>query len=369
MAVKSYTLKGKKLFEVYVHGNDLRGKRIQKRKRGITSIKKAQDIEFEFDRELARVKEEDIYLRWDEWLTECLGIMKVNYRPSTAYSYEKICNKWLSGIWAKKELRSITKAEVHELLYQTMTDDVATQATRKSVLKIVKRILQMAIDNGKLDRNPCQGLIVRVAETEMKVLANSEAQKLLAEAKKANHRFYQIWVVALFTGMRSGELISLKWSDIDFETEQINVVRSWNNKNGYTPTKSQKTRVVPIAGELLTFLKQLRLERGHEQFVLPPLHEWKRGDAAYVLKEFCKAIQITEIRFHDLRATFITNLLARGTPLVQVMAIAGHSDMETTNEYVRKAGIELQGATNRLGYTVPSENTAQVLELVRSSKA
>ena len=255
--------------------------------------------------------------------------------------------------------------DIHEVLFEKMTDDVATQHTRKQVLKIIKRIFQMAVDNGKLDRNPCQGMMVKVPETEMKVLNGSEAQELLTQAKLTNHRFYPIWLVALFTGMRSGELVALKWSDIDFETRQITVARSWNNKNGYTPTKNQRTRIVPISDELLVFLKQFKLQRAQEEYVLPPLHDWRRGDAAQVLRDFCRGLKITEIRFHDLRATFITNLLARGTPLVQVMAIVGHSDMETTNVYVRKAGIEIQGATDRLGYTVPSQEVGKVLEMVR----
>lgn len=82
---------------------------------------------------------------------------------------------------------------------------------------------------------------------------------------------------------------------------------------------------------------------------------------AKVIKRFCKSIGVTDIRFHDLRATFITNLLARGEPLVRVMATVGHSDMETTNVYLRKAGIEIQGATERLGYRIPEEGGAKVL--------
>lgn len=365
MAISSYTVKGKKLFEVYVNGFDIRGRRVQMRKRGIQSIKKAQDLEFEFERELAIKKESEVHLRWSEWFADCMQQLKVSHRPSTVYTYEKVCGKWVNIHLDGKELRNITKMDIHELLYEKMPGSDCTQHTRKQVLKIVKRILQIAIDNGKLDRNPCQGMLVKVPETEMKVLTNSEAQELLSQAKATNHRFYPIWLVALFTGMRSGELFALRWSDVDFETCQISVARSWNSKNGYTATKNQKTRIVPISDELLVFLKQLKLQGGTEESVLPRLMEWQRGSAAKVLKEFCRALQITEIRFHDLRATFITNLLARGTPLVQVMAIVGHSDMETTNEYVRKAGIELQGATQNLGYVVPSEESGRVLEMVR----
>jgi integrase len=265
----------------------------------------------------------------------------------------------------EKELRNITKTDIHEMLFERMSDGLCSQNTRQQVLKITKRILQIAVDYGKQDRNPCQGMSVKVPESEMKVLNNSEAQFLLTQAKVTNHRFYPIWIVALFTGMRSGELFALRWSDVDFETEQITVSRSWSSKNGYSPTKNQKTRIVPISTELMTFLKRLKVARGGESSVLPNLEEWKRGQAARILRDFCKSLGITPIRFHDLRATFITNLLARGTSLVQVMAIVGHSDMETTNEYVRKAGIELTGATQKLGYLVPIEEKAKILEMVR----
>lgn len=364
MAIKNYTIKGKKLFEVYVNGFDLRGKRIQMRKRGVESITKAKDLEFEFERELAKQKEGEVHLRWHEWIEECLSMVKVTYRKSTVYSYEKTCNKWVNKHLAQKELRKISKLDIHEILYEKMCDEKITDHTRKFTLKVIKRIFQMAVDNGKLDRNPCQGMMIKVPETEQKVLTNSEVEKLLYEAKVTDHRFYSIWLVALFTGMRSGELYALRWSDLDFETGTISVSRSWSSKNGFTSTKNQKTRIVPISDDLLVFLKELKLNRGSEEFVLPHLNEWARGDAAYVLRDFCKSLNITQIRFHDLRATFITNLLARGESLVRVMAIVGHSDMETTNVYVRKAGIELTGGTEKLGYRVPTGDAAKVLRLV-----
>jgi integrase len=365
MAISKYSVKGKKLFEVYVNGFDIRGKRVQMRKRGVESITKAKDLEFEFERKLALLKEGEVHLRFGEWYEECLNQIRVSHRPSTVYTYDKVCGKWVIEHLEKKELRAITKSDIHEILYEKMLDTDCTPHTRKQVLKILKRILQMAIDSGKLEKNPCQGMQVSVPETDMKVLTNSEAQELLSQAKIYEHRFYPIWVVALFTGMRSGELFALRWSDVDFEAKQISVSRSWNSKNGFTSTKNQKTRIVPISDELLGFLKELKLKRSHEESALPRLMEWSRGDAAKVLKAFCKSLNITEIRFHDLRATFITNLLSRGTPLVQVMSIVGHSDMETTNQYVRKAGIEIKGATSKLGYTVPTQSPAKVLGLVR----
>lgn len=363
MAIRSYTENGEKLYRVYINGFSLRGDRFQKKKKGIKTLRAAETLEFEFKRDLAKLREESIHLRWGEWFEECLTLMKIIYKPSTLYSYEKTTRKWISKHWEIIELKSISKMDVHELIHEKLPPEV-TMHTRKWVLKIVKRILQMAVDHGKLDRNPCNGMMVKVPETDKKVLTNSEVELLLREGKATNHRFYPIWVVALFTGLRSGELYALKWTDIDLDSGLISVSRSWSSKNGFTCTKSQKTRVVPISENLLTFLKELKIQRGMEEFVLPHLTEWGHGDAAEVLRSFCKAIGITPIRFHDLRATFITNLLARGESLARVMAIVGHADMETTNVYLRKAGIELKDGTEKLGYKVPTNNEAKVFKLV-----
>jgi integrase len=363
MAIKTYSVNGEKFYEVYVNGFMPRGERFQRRKNGIDTIRKAETLEFEFKRELARLREEKVHERWSEWVKECLGLMKIKYRPSTLYSYEKTVNKWINKIWDKKELREISNRDVHELIFERLPADV-TLHTRKYVLKIVKRIFQMAMDHGKIDRNPCHGMTVKVPESDRKVFTSKEVEIFLNEAKATEHRFYSIWVVALFTGMRSGELYALKWTDVDLEGRIISVNKSWSSKNGFTSTKNQKTRVVPVSEQLLGFLKGLRMQRGTEEFVLPHLTEWSRGDAAEVTGKFCKSLGITPIKFHDLRATFITSLLARGESLARVMAIVGHADMETTNVYLRKAGIELKDGTEKLGFKVPAQEAAKVIQLV-----
>jgi len=361
MAVRSYLKNGKKLYEVYVNGFNSKGTRVQQKRTGIETQRKAELVEFELRRRLAQLKEEKIHPTWSEWLEECRNLMKVSYRPSTLYSCDKTISKWIKDCWQKRDLSSITKLDVHELIFETMPPET-TPHTRKYVLKIVKRIFQMAIDHGRLNQNPCSGMMVKVPESDKKVLTNKEVETFLSEARITNHRFYAIWTLALFTGCRSGELYALRWSDIDLEAGTISISRSWSSKNGYSSTKSQKSRIVPVSEELLQFLKELKLKKGSEEFVLPHLSEWSRGEAAKVTKKFCRSLGITDIRFHDLRATFITNLLARGESLARVMAIVGHSDMETTNVYLRKAGIELKGGTERLGYKIPSESAAQIFQ-------
>lgn len=364
MAIKQYIENNQKFFEVYVNGHDSRGKRVQWRKRGVETLKKAQTMEFEFKRKLAVLKEQKVDPKFGEWYEECFNILKLTYRPSTYLNYRCAIDKWVLKPWKELYLRDLGRAEIHILLYegagQAMSDNM-----RKYVLKVIKRMFQVAVDHEKLDRNPAQGMTVKVPEPDKKVLTANEARIFLNEARATNHRFYPIWVMALFTGMRSGELYALQWANVDLENKIIHVGRSWSSKNGYTSTKNQKSRVVPISEELLHFLKEWKLGNSSrpDDFVLPHLVEWTRGTGAELTRMFCKSIGITEIKFHDLRATFITNLLVGGESLARVMAIVGHSDIDTTNIYLRLAGVDLKGATDRLGYELPTNQTAQVVHL------
>lgn len=364
MAIKSYEENGKKLYEVYVNGHDSRGVRVQRRKR-VETLRKAEQAEFELKRELAQLREEAIPFRWEEWIEECLKRMKVTNQPSTVINYEKQIGKSITPHWKGIELKNITRSVVHDTLFEKI-DSSLNMNTRRWILNMVRRIFQMAVDEGLLIKNPTTGIQIKVPEVEQKVLTTPEVEILLREAKQNNHRFYPIWAVALMTGMRSGELFALKWTDLDLDGKTISVNKQWTNKGGYHPTKTQRNRIVPISGELLKFLKKLKLERGAvSEFVLPQLKEWEDGEQARILREFCAVIGITSVKFHDLRATFITNLLARGESLARVMSMVGHSQLKTTNGYLRKAGVDVLGGTDKLGYGLPDDSEARILSIVR----
>jgi integrase len=295
--------------------------------------------------------------------------MRLTLRPSTTKNYDKQLKKWVSPVWSNLEIRQITKTQVHKLVYEELNPELS-EYTKRTILKMIRRVFQMALEEGLIDRNPCVGIQVKVPEAEARVLTNAEAEVFLREARNSNHRFFPIWFVALATGMRSGELMALCWTDVDFEARTISVSKQWTNKTGFIPTKTLRSRIVPIADDLLRFLKELKLQRGSEEFVLPHLPEWENGEQARITREFCSACGITPVKFHDLRATFITNLLARGASLAQVMATVGHNQLKTTNGYLRKAGVEVKGLTDLLGYKLPDKlEQGTVLSLTREGRS
>lgn len=363
MAIKSYTKDGKKLFLVEVKVRNREGKQIYRSRQGITSERKAEDIDFELKKEVEALVNLKPVLNWEKWLEIFLEAMKLRFRPSTLYCYEKSLKRYVSPIWKDKDLATITKADVYKLVFEQLPIEV-TLHTRKFVLKLIRRTLEHAVHEGVLSMNPCAGLIVKVSPLEQKVLNGNEAEILLQEGQTSKHPFYPVWVFALGTGMRSGEMFCLLWTDVDLESRLIHVNKSWSSKNGIKTTKSGRSRVIPISDDLFNFLKELKLKSDPNSIhVLPRLVDWARGDQAKVLRSFCKTIGITPIRFHDLRATFITNLLAQGVALARVMAIVGHNQIDTTNIYLRKAGVDLKGVTNELGYSIPQSEEGQILNL------
>jgi len=368
MAITEYKENGKKQFEVYVNGRDANGKRFQRRRSGLESLKEAQGLEFEWKRELAKLRDEDVGVRWEEWQQTCLERIRLQFQPTTVETYRGHLTKWVEHHWAKKNIDAITKADVYDVIFNKELKE-KSQFTRRNVYKTVRRIFEMAVEEGILNRNPCVGITVRVSESDSKVLTNSEVEKFLTEAKDGRHRFYPIWAMALLTGMRSGELYALNWSDIDLDAGIISVSKAWNSKCGITPTKTRRSRVVPISEDLRQFLIESKLASSDRHApVLPRLNEWERGEQARVTREFCEAIGVTSIKFHDLRATFITNLLARGESLARVMSMVGHSELKTTNGYLRKAGIDVIGGTEKLGYRLPQTQPGRLFSIVGGKK-
>ncbi|MBL7554976.1 MAG: site-specific integrase [Bdellovibrionaceae bacterium] len=325
------------------------------------SERDAKKAEFELMTELEGHRTK---VTWNKWITHVLEKYRIEYRTSTYLNYKHCLNKWFDSKWNNRFIDDIKPSDVHAAIFET--SEVTSSYTKRGLLKIVKRVFNIAIEEGLIVRNPAVGIRVRCAEANQGVLNKNEIAILLREAQKADHRFFPHWTLALLTGMRSGELYSLRWTDVDLVTGKINISKAWTRYNGEGPTKTAKNRIYPISSECRKFLEELKIKYAKDcEFVLPRLWEWNQGEQAKILKNFCEEIGITPIKFHDLRATFITQMLNNGVPLSKVMAIVGHSSLKTTQGYLRLSGKDVEGATESLNIEVPvlEERLDNVVEL------
>lgn len=382
--IRKYKHENKTCYEVRISYTNSKGKRTQRRFKlynglRITSHRDAEIIRAETLMKLKAESEGNLskqsFKKYHQ--EEFLPQVKLTLRANTYMQYECNLMKWMSDDIYLKNMEDITKSDIHDYIFNYTLNKGASPHVRKRLLKTLRRIFQTAMEDGIITRNPALGLKVKTPPPVQQVLNSEEATTLLSCAKAGNHPFYYLWAVALLTGMRNGELYSLRWSDIDLSTKIITVSSSWNNKDGLHSTKSNKNRVIPISKDLEEILINLKNIGPFEEnlkglvgseslvtdLVLPRYKEWARGSQSSITKKYCKEIGIKEIKFHDLRATFITNLLGNNVPIPKVMSIVGHARMSTTNEYLRLAGVGVKGATESLGYSVPKYQEDNLISL------
>jgi integrase len=332
----------------------INGKQVNRKRRSITSLAKAKRIEVDLKIGLHHLRDNPVQLTLKQWSDKCVDRMTLQFKKSTLIGYRGSLRKWIIPNLGHYPINEITGAMIHELIYEKIQK--VSMNGRKGILKHFKRILTMAVEEGIINRNPALGIVIKVPEANQHVLNKTEVDTLLFEAKKRDHPYFNHWVMAIMTGMRTGELHALTWTDIDFDNKVIAVTKSWGIKDGLGPTKSTKNRYIPISVELDKFLKKLKLESvDTDGTVLEELDSWLRGYQASILREFCAEIGVTSIKFHDLRATFITQMLIKGVPLAKVMKIVGHATIKTTMRYLRLVAQDTQGATESLGITLPED--------------
>lgn len=266
--------------------------------------------------------------------------------------------------WATKPIDKITGEDMRSVvLGLAKTVSVGHQ---KNMLKYFRAVFRYALDRGILSRDPCPVMKFKMGDKIKGVLTVPQATMLLNKAKEYDWAWYPHVTMALYTGMRNGELYALTWDKVDLDNRTILVDASWNKVVGTKETKSEDDRMVEIAPTLLTVLQELRLRAGDSPYVLPRLARWTMGLQASDLRMFLTALNLPVVRFHDLRATWATIMLGMGIEPAKVMVMGGWKDMKTMMIYMRKAGIEIRGITNRLNLHNPSRVTAPVFELNRS---
>lgn len=374
MAIRDISSGGKVSYEVSV---SVRSKtkpklRVQMLRRGLPTLRQAQQIEKELIRETALElsKREEMGSRWGEIIEKWEQYhrndsdLKTRIQISTIMETVATLNRFTVS-WTNLICQDISPAEIRRVLMK-MESEGYSRSRIKAVKSSVNVIFKWGIEQGLIDGlsvSPAQGVTIkrRVDDKPPQILTLAEIHRLMTEAKKQEHEWYPIWAVALNTGMRSGELFALEWNDVDLENRLITVSKSYNARiKTVKSTKAGYWRKVPINSELEEILTDLKQKFGIKGHVLPRVPYWERGEAALVLRNFCANIGIREVHFHALRACFATHLLNAGVSSPIVKKICGWTDEKVMTRYIRLAGVDVSGATLDLNFMKADLNARKV---------
>ena len=298
---------------------------------------------------------------WNKVLEEYSeNLFNSDVSRKTVESNTLCLRKYTLPDWDGLLVNEITTLEIRNLIKEKVSH--RSPSHQKNILKYIRNTFSFAVECGYLDRNPTPSMKFRIGEKIKNVLTESQVKTLLNQAKIMESEWYPIWCMALYTGMRNGELYALTWDKVNLEEGKILVDSSWNNKDGFKDTKSGDDRIVMIAPNLLYLLKELKLKNFNPPFVLPRIDKWDKGEQARELRMFLQGLGLPRIRFHDLRATWATLTLGTGVAPIKVMAMGGWKDLKTMQLYIRKAGVDVQGVIDKLDLHNPYASKLQLLE-------
>ncbi len=210
--------------------------------------------------------------------------------------------------------------------------------TRNKLLTVLGGIMERARKVHGLPSNPVRDvekLRERYDATRFEFYATEEVHALARAA--ASEQDGAIFLTAAFTGLRRGELIALRWRDVDFELSSIRVAGSYANGR-LTAPKSSHGRVVPMVPEVATVLAQLSQRGefvGDDDLVFPGDHGLYL-DGSALRRRFvaaCARAGLRPIRFHDLRHTFGTLAVRGAESIVELQNWLGHAEVRTTMRY------------------------------------
>ena len=271
----------------------------------------------------------------DEWLA--WGVRDRDWKPSTLSDNRSVVRAHLLPAFRGRRIEKITPDDIEQWRDELIDERGASRRTANKCLIIFGAILERAVKTHGLLRNPAREvakLRERYDPNQYDFYSPEEIEQLAGGAASDQDR--AIFLTAAFTGLRMGELIALRWGDVDFDTEALHVYGSYS-LGTLTAPKSGLTRTVPTAEQVHDLLKEHRDRVPHARGDL--VFPGERGeflDGSALRRRYKKALanaELRPLRFHDLRHTFGSIAINQAT-IVQVQAWMGHADIQTTMKYM-----------------------------------
>ena len=282
-----------------------------------------------------------------------LDIKSKIVKAPTIKRYESVLKNYILPAFKDRDVRSIKVTDLR--VYLNKLEELYSGKSLDLIMIVFNGIFQEAIYDEAIDKNPFIHIRrVKVHSAPALPLSKEEVQTIL---QSATGWFKNFLAMAFFTGMRTGEMLGLKWSDIDWEQREISILRTRGDGGVETTPKTVNSlRIIPIFDELYPYLKnQFELTSKYDSYIYlnhkkNPFtdshrirdHHWKK------LLEKC---DIPYRRLYDTRSTFATMMVSSNRYSVNLISqILGHADVSMLfkryNKYIKN---DVRNMSKKLG--------------------
>ena len=293
-------------------------------------------------------------ITFDAFVTEHLDHIQKTLSNESYKQHERVL-RFFKDICHPRNLKVIDFQMV-ETYRSKRLDAGVTAASVNKDLRTLQGILERAVKRRYIHSNVFKGnrkaLYVPEPENEISTLTQKEFEKIIAICP--DDRWKGIISVGYYAGLRQNEITALEWGDIDFDNRLLHI----KNSEHHT-TKSRKVRLVPMAMEVVTALKKLEHNRFKSKFVFTS----KRLKGEKMTNNISRDFETLVVKsgliddngdaqytMHNLRATFVSDMLSTGTDVKSVQMMCGHGSSQTTLKYYAAVRAkQMQEAVDRRG--------------------
>ena len=292
---------------------------------------------------------------------------KIKVRPSSHQTYKGYIENHIKPNIGDIPLEKLTTLDLQRLykalLANGRVDRLESKGqpkglspkTVRNIHQILSSALKLAQEQRIILTNPAEGCALpKVEHREMKTLPVEQLQSFLREAKDSG--VFELYYLELATGLRRGELLGLKWEDIDLEHGDLRVRRQIARINGKVVEAPLKTknayRTLPLAEDTISILNEQKKKVGSSPWVFPsatggPISP---DSVLHMLHRVLKRAGLPKVRSHDLRHTFATLALQNGVDIKTVSGMLGHfSAGFTLDTYAHVTTSAQKAAANTMG--------------------
>lgn len=365
MDIKEYKEGSKKLYSCRFWYYKNKQKK-SKYKGGFTKKKDAEDWGIDEKRRLEGLQPGADKIRVKEYLKRWMKIKESKLSPTTISGYNVNINH-INRYIGDMELSRVKLLDIQEMLDE-LSKSGLKQKTVSYVYRTLHAALEYAVKAEIIEKNVCKGAEIKEDERkfEATVYTSEDLKKLIVLMREQEHPLYPAVLLASLRGLRRGECLGFRWTDIDFDSGVAHVKNNYviaNKKKHHRKVKTKESdRIIDMEGFVSEELKSLR-----DRILIGgtiPLYvcevDGKIPDPTHVsrqLKAFQKANGLPQCRFHDLRHTFAVLQLENGTDLDTLKRLMGHSKVGITSDiYLHQNTTLIKKASQKLDNVINFEN-------------
>ncbi len=259
----------------------------------------------------------------------------------------------------------ISTSTVEKWIIKRQTEGMCIGMLRKIIVTF-NQIMAYAVRHKLIDSNPVRDAerprkkMDDVVKGNIAVLNPDQIRAFLDVIEGQKYR--TLFLTAIMTGARQGEVLGLRWSDVDFDKKQIHIRRTYNHERFFTPKTKGSIRSIDLSPMMILELKKWKLASAgnHDTLVFPSEVGSPIAPQNLTRRYFKPALKVAglpEIRFHDLRHTYASLLIEQGENIKYISSQLGHSSTTITLDvYSHLIKTENQDAACRLEKTIFERN-------------